>query len=332
MTTMGFVVLSHRSPAQTARLVRTLTLAYGEPQIAVHHDFSQCPFDEPLVGAARFVRPHVVTAWADFSVVEATVVAIRELLERPERPDWIHVLSGADYPVRPAAEVVAELESGGVDALMEVVPVVEDRARRDFRFGSPRRHLDALPPLPLRIRTVKYHGTVPGELLRRAQLRHDWRGESRSLWANGRRCYAGSQWFSVNAAAATEIVEHHARDRGLARHFRWGMFPEESYLQTIVGNAPHLVAGGDHRRYIRWPYQVDGMDDAPVDDHQPVQRRWWTKRQFWDFQQSKLSHPAILVPSMLPDIVASGAYFGRKVDPAVNSEVLDLLDEHLGIA
>ncbi|MFN8020401.1 MAG: beta-1,6-N-acetylglucosaminyltransferase [Acidimicrobiales bacterium] len=331
MTSMGFVVLSHRGTEQTARLVRTLTRAYDGPQIAVHHDFAQCPFDEPLEGNASFVRPHLRTAWADFSVVEATVLSIADLLGRRDPPDWIHVLSGADYPVRPADEVVRELAACTVNALMEVVPVTEDRSRDDFRFASPRRHLDAVLPLPLPIRTIKYRGTVPGELLRRAQLRHDWRGASRSLWA-GRACFAGSQWFSVDATAGALLVEHHARDRRLARHFRWGMFPEESYLQTIVGNAPHLTSAGEHRRYIRWPYQLDGTDASPVDDHQPQQRRWWTRRQFWDFQKSKLSHPAILEPSMLPDIVASGAYFGRKVDPAVNREVLDLLDEHLGIA
>ena len=65
---IGFVILLDNEPEQLLRLVKTLNAMFGDPPIASHHDFSQCPLNEKVFPRnVRFVHPHVVTRWGDMS-------------------------------------------------------------------------------------------------------------------------------------------------------------------------------------------------------------------------------------------------------------------------
>ena len=43
MSRIGFVLITHTAPAQILRLLRALEAVYGDPTMAIHHDFDQCP-------------------------------------------------------------------------------------------------------------------------------------------------------------------------------------------------------------------------------------------------------------------------------------------------
>ena len=98
--TIGFVILSHRDPAQLLRLVQTLNRLYDDPPIACHHDMAQCPLDPSgFPGNVRFVDPSIRTGWAKWSVVRGFIAALRLLYADtgPERagPDWFVMMSAA---------------------------------------------------------------------------------------------------------------------------------------------------------------------------------------------------------------------------------------------
>jgi len=105
---IGFAILSYNEPEQLLRLVKTLNAMFGDPPIVCHHDFSKCSLDEtPFPSNVRFVHPHVVTERGLISVPLALLKAFR-LLREHDQPDWYVPLSGCDYPVRPADEIIAQ--------------------------------------------------------------------------------------------------------------------------------------------------------------------------------------------------------------------------------
>ena len=93
MMRIGFVILSHRDPAQLLRLVVTLNRLYDDPPIACHHDREQSPIDPGIFpGNVRFVEPSVRTGWAKWSVVRGFLAALRLLYDHAA-PDWFVLLS-----------------------------------------------------------------------------------------------------------------------------------------------------------------------------------------------------------------------------------------------
>ena len=102
MAPIGFVILTHSPPPQVVRLIHRLNEVYQDPPIVLHHDFSQCPGEFSLPSNVKIVDPYIVTGWAQFSIVRATLAGIETLYSGSEKPNWFATLSGACYPIKPS--------------------------------------------------------------------------------------------------------------------------------------------------------------------------------------------------------------------------------------
>lgn len=286
-TTIGFVLLTHTKPDQIRRLTHRLTGMFDGPPIICHHDFSQCRLDpESFPENVAFVRPHLKTQWATFSLVEATVRAIGQMYENPESPDWFVLLSGTDYPIKPAARILDELAASPHDAHIDCRPVATDSSdvwiRRAFdRYCMRRVHY---PSLSRRLRLTR----------QRLFLRHRLLWRPFSPFSATFHCYAGRQWFCANRRAAKAILEFHATRPRLAARYQRANCPDESYFQCILGNASHLSLGPPISHYTDWTADGD--------------------------------HPKTLGVEDLPKLLASDALFARKFDVDHDADVLNELD------
>src|SRR5690349_21399230 len=139
---IGFAVLSHNQPEQPLRLIFGLNATFGDPPIVCHHDFGKCYLDETLFpGNVRFVRPHLTTTWGHINVPLAALRAF-SLLRESAQPDWFVLLSGSDYPVRPADAVKADLFNSSYDVYLDHREIVyrglpPGQTARDWGFGRP---------------------------------------------------------------------------------------------------------------------------------------------------------------------------------------------------
>ncbi|HEV2800160.1 MAG TPA: beta-1,6-N-acetylglucosaminyltransferase [Pyrinomonadaceae bacterium] len=234
--TVGFVLLTHNKPQMTGRLIAKLCSMFDAPPIACHHDFSKCDLPvESLPANVSFVRPHVETSWASFTEVEATARAIRLLYESQSAPDWFIYLSGADYPIKPAAQILRDLRASESDAHINAELIERGR------FTHP------------------WHGLCY----------HRYCTKRLTPFSPRFKCYAGGQWFCANARAAEYIVEFHATQTALADHYRDLQFASESYFQCVLANAPHLRLSEQTWRYTDWSAggahpKTLGMEDLPT--------------------------------------------------------------------
>ncbi len=307
--TIGFVILSHRDPAQLLRLVQTLNRLYDDPPIACHHDMAQCPLDPSgFPGNIRFVDPSIRTGWAKWSVVRGFLAALRLLYADtgPERagPDWFVLMSAADYPIRRADAVRADLAALGADALIDFRQLGDTAESAAARFGPRNPELDQFESDENRIIKRRHY---EGAELWLPTLRFNDGGRRvrpgrhtvHLPFATPRRpfsaafpCFYGDHWFTGNRRVAQLLLHPDAQHLRVQRHLTMRTSPDECYFQTVLCNEPGLRLERDSRRYAQW--------------------------------NGGGAHPQTLTEADLPAIAASNAHFARKFAPG--SPVLDRLD------
>lgn len=328
---IGFVILSHNNPAQLLRLVRCLQRIYDGPSIAIHHDFGQSSLSQDdFPPGVQFVRPHVKTRWGKFSLVVAALRAL-ELLYRSATPDWFVLLSAADYPTMPAARVLEDLTSCGVDALLDYreVPKLSDaRHKIVYRLSISKYSVSLVsssfdPPYPIPENPALRHLVLPRNLdlaWRRYIALKVWCPVIRSGPRIGRytlylpfddwrapfthdfRCFYGDQWFTANHKVAQILLNPTEIHLRLRRHLRSrNDISDECYYQTILGNEVGLRVSHATRRFVDWSESAGGPQGG--------------------------AHPRVLGSDDLPAIISSKAHFARKFAP--ESPVLDALDKML---
>lgn len=296
---VGFVLLTHAQPAQIARLCWRLTVLFDAPPIVCHHDYSKSALEpRQLPPNVAMVHPHLSTRWADFTLVEATVRAFDLMYSGSRVPEWCVLLSGADYPIRPARRVLEDLNAGGYDAHVrhELVDAeaMGDGGRSHGRAPELGEHRIARQVCFGRYCTVTIPWLTSG-LRPTTRVLYNPRVTRFFLpWSTSFRCYAGSQWFCANARAIEHIRTFHREQPKLANHYRRLMFPDESYFQTILANAPGLQLHNDNWRYTDW--SAGG------------------------------AHPKTLTAPDVTGVLASGRHFARKVDLDLHPSVLDMFD------
>jgi hypothetical protein len=122
------------------------------------------------------------------------------------------------------------------------------------------------------------------------------------FYVDGVGTFAGQTWWNLGRRAVDRILDNPGMTSYLAqRRFRSALAPCEAFFQTALLNSPadlHLV--NSHRRFYRFP-KTGGS-----------------------------GHPEILTVRDLDAILASDAFFVRKVDEPDSGELLDGLDRETG--
>lgn len=298
---IGFAILSYNEPEQLLRLVKSLNAMFGAPPIVCHHNFSMCSLHEALFPPnVRFVHPHIVTRWGHITVTLAALRAF-DLLRTYDQLDWFVLLSGSDYPVRPADEIVADLSNTNYDAFLDNREILyravpPGQIAQDGGFGRPswisvaydRYCTWRLFSWPLPSKKLLFSGTLAFRK-KHVLIRNPYM--TRWFFNRPSRIYGGAFWFEANHKAIDRLMNDHSMGT-LVRYYRKRDIPEESLFHTVLCNQPDLLICKDHKRYE-------------------------------DFRCGG-SHPKWLEVSDVPSILASGAHFARKFRPdGVVQEFID---------
>jgi hypothetical protein len=282
-----YVVTSYTAPRQTERLVARLRHDRPDARLIVSHDSKAPPPSTEVLADLRaelWLTPTPVT-WGDASYLESLLVVIGRARLHDE--DWITILTGQDYPIRPVREFEQHLGECGADMVLEEpddpnLGVHLDRYRvRSYRL--PRwadRH---------RIRQVAKH--LPGIAISkepRGLPPYLHRRRLRTPFGPSMELRKGCDLFALSGRAAEVLL---SADPRLLRYYQHTRIPSESYIHTVLLNAPHLSNNAGMLHYARWR-------DSP--------------------------HPEWLGEADLDDMRDSGLWFARKFQP--DDPVLDRLD------
>jgi hypothetical protein len=215
--------------------------------------------------------------------------------------EWLVLLSGQDYPIRPVAQIEQSLADAGVDAFIETWPCerpgvresVDEFAGRYF-FRWRRTESSTLYSLaraaPGRGRFFRTRSLPSGR----------WVGVRgvRSPFGPELDCYRGSDWSTLSRAAVAAVDAFVQSRPEVLRYYSQTVHPSESFIQTVLANNASLRLSGGYRRYTVWG--------------EPNQ-----------------TGPLVLRLHDLDAMLASGCDFARKFDPTIDHAVLDQLDRRV---
>ena len=231
--TIAYVILAHQLPEQLVRLVRRLNTPRALFLIHINRRS-----DDAVLHAVRrgltdldnvvFLRRHQLY-WGGFGHVRATIEGLDELHRRSAQCDHVALLTGQDYPIKPASAIertLAECRGQSFMAYDRPPGGLADGMQRIAhwhwrRIGVPRGwHLR----LPIRRRFPL--GLVP---------------------------YGGSSYFWLSGEAADYIRRFVAEQPGFVRFFQHVDVPDESFFHTILLNSPlRDSVVNDELRHVDW--------------------------------------------------------------------------------
>jgi Core-2/I-Branching enzyme len=233
--TLAVVVLSHRAPAQVARLVSRLDSGRDTVTV-VHHD----PRSEPLrlrtSSTVALVPNPVPCPWGKPGRIEALRRSLRWLKDNVPTLSWALVISGQDYPIRTMASIEDELAVARCDAFIRHFRLDSDPAQDVHRWQTKMRsrHL--------------YRRRLPGSA---KSVELPW--PRRNPFHDGFGLYAGDLWINLSVRAVDKMLDSRLYDP-LMRYLQRAPVPDEAALVTMaVSGEPELNVVNELRRYIRWP-------------------------------------------------------------------------------
>ena len=235
---VAYLILAHREPDQVVRLVKRLR-AQSDGPILVHIDRKARRRFETAVGAIEALpRVSAISSrriyWGHFSIVQAALTGLHELLR--SNPDVTHIkhLSGQDYPIKPLRAFEAHLAASGERSHMDLValpaPWGPDGGYGRVLYPHVRRTRRLYVRIPIRRR-------LP----------------------SGIRFHGGSAFWCLARAHAEYVL---AQTAPLQRFFRWADISDEMFFHTALMNSPHADEVADEElTHVSWP---SGEAESPL--------------------------------------------------------------------
>jgi hypothetical protein len=245
---LAFAILAHDSFPQLVRLVERLTREGDVAIIHVDKRVTEARFRElrnDIAALARtvfFATERVRCEWSEFSLVQATLNMLRELLRLGQEPDYVMLVSGADYPTKPLAQLREFLtEANGAD-FIEAVPMDRERWANTWLLHERFR--------------VRHHFNV-----RTHNKLFVWSMGLQQKFApartfpNGLIPCLGSQWWTLSWRTIRRILAM-AEDRKLISFFHRVWVPDEVFFQSLAFAHSENLAGGTLTFYKFTDYGV----------------------------------------------------------------------------
>jgi hypothetical protein len=235
---IAYLIRAHHRPLQLARLVERLRTPDARFFIHVSARTSEetsAAMRAGLDGPDVRWLPRIRTYYGGFSLVRAMLVGVEAILREEPLPSHAVLLSGQDYPLRPAAEIERYFAARPETSFLQHfrLPAADrwpgesgglDRIRGYYleRF-SYRTRLLRLPFIRRRF---------PAELVP----------------------YGGSAWGALAANALVEIDRFKTENARTLAFFRHVKIPDEIVVPTILMNSPvRNSIVNEEIHYVDWP-------------------------------------------------------------------------------
>lgn len=228
----AYIISAYKNLEQVTRLVRRLHsdrasfLVHVDRKTDVreYHALVESLRGFPSVG---FLARHTCH-WGGFGHVRATLKGIDELIRSGTAFDYVILLTGQDYPIKPTEYIERFFETGAPNSFMGFASLPSDS-------WSPRGGLDRIENWHLRL--YGHHLSVP----------------FRRRLPTGLRPYGGGAYWCLSRECIEYVADFVARRPNVVSFFRHVDIPDEIFFQTILLNSElRDTIVNDNLRYIDW--------------------------------------------------------------------------------
>ncbi len=291
----AFCLLTHKSPDNLFEELLTFLNSFSNSAIIVHHDETQCAFDEDLVNKydLHMVTPSLPTRWGHISKIPAMISTYQKALEVLPDFDWLITLSANCYPIKSMEFITTFFENSNYDYYLESHPL-----GLEFE-GIYKWHYQTL--------FTKYIGKIPfitrkGKPYMKA-LRIPLNIKKTGF--KDFKPYTGADWLFLNRKTVNRICHANIPEHEITNHVKvqneapdMNASPDEIIIQTFVKNQNDLSGCDKYYRYIDWEGTID-----------------------W--------HPKTLTLDDWDKIKNSDALFARKFDAVISKDIISKINTEL---
>jgi len=210
------------------------------------------------------IEPRVAVQWADWSMIEASLQAMRAITSSGKRYRYIHLISGHCLPAMPHGKMEKELDESYLEGKLWVEC---SRLSHTSCYDGRLRRVSIWYPRALVSRQGAWHHRYYSPYIK------FWEklGLVRPFYEHYAPFYGGSQWWSLRQDVIEKILDYHDNHPGLARYYKHVFCSDELYIQHLLVNCGfEAQIQNDNRRYIDW-------SGANSQSPRNLQREDWAK-------------------------------------------------------
>lgn len=229
--------------------------------------------------------------WGGLNLTRAILFLVEEALKDPDI-EYVHLLSGADFPIKSKGDIIKALEQVRGQEFLE-----------SFRLQGSTWDNDGMDRLQFYHFTdwfnVKtYWGNKAVKLTLAFQKAF---GIKRTFEAAFPPLYGGSTWWTLSSACLNYVLSYLKNNPRFLKGFRHSLIADEIVFQTIIMNSPYKDKVANHNfRMISW-------------------------------ESEDSTHPTVLSETDHSDIQRSDKLFARKFEHPHSRKLLSLLKERLSM-
>jgi hypothetical protein len=236
---IAYLILAHANPEHLQRLIARLRSDNAMFFLHVDKKTNLAPYTPLQADDVRLVPGPVAVHWGDFSQVDAIMKLMTTALAAGTFDRFV-LLSGADYPLWPTADIDDFFAAHPQDEFINMVPMPCEAA------GKPLARLTTYILRP----TLSAPSRLALRVLLKARVLPRQRDLRRAL--GPLQPYGGSTWWALTRTACEYIVQFAQRNPGLVRFFKGTQYADETFLHTILGNSPLLANVRRNLTYTDW--------------------------------------------------------------------------------
>lgn len=214
--------------------------------------------------------------WGGISIVKAELFLLEQIVTSGTHFDYVHFLSGQDYPIKPISEIKKFFEEHRGKEYIEHMRLPSEKWEqgtfRRFRYFYLNDVWD-------------FHTPRGKRWLARCLQWQCKLGVKRRVPDQFERLYGGSNWMSLTGECAEYLIRKRKEYRAFYRRLKYTFAPDEVFFHTIILNSPFAAkVVNDNQRCIVWSKNASPRTLTEKD--------WWTVATSDCLLARKLEFPA----------------------------------------
>ena len=224
----AYLILAHKNQTQLIRMISALPKKNSHFFVHVDYKANINNFID-IRHNAQICEKRVNIHWGGFSMIEATACLINMLRFSGFKPDYVHLLSGQDFPLNSSQTIDMFFENNYGKNFMDYHTI-------PFDGWADNGGLDR----------ICYKWNIDGGKRNKYLL-------ETCMFPADMQPYGGSQWWSLTGECVEWLTDKCRPGELLYDFYRNTRIPDEMFFQTAVMNSSFAeTVINDNLRYINW--------------------------------------------------------------------------------
>lgn len=232
---LSHLIIAHTNPSQLKRLINAISNPNADIYIHLDKKINLKDFSHLLlIPNVFFIKERCKVTWGAYSMVEATLCSMQQILDTKISYSHINLLSGQDYPLKNAKDITDFFIANQGTSFMKYRCITEnwrEALPRLYKYDFSNYNFPFKYRLEFFINKILPKKTLPADL----------------------KPYGLSQWLTVTPIHAKYVIEYLKANKKVRKFYFYTWGADEMVFQTILVNSMYKEEiVNNYMRFIRF--------------------------------------------------------------------------------